>query len=100
MKCNNLKLSGNMCNLCEEQEIQLRGIDCMKMKDLAKLFDTTLVYENDIITTLETITEYKNKMWDKKDVHILKNIIPLLDTLIYEAEKYKEWLGNEVEEDA
>lgn len=68
----------------------------MDIKELAKLFDLALDYENDIITTVETIVEYKQKMWDKKDMRILKSIIPLLDTLVYEAEKYKEWLENEV----
>lgn len=68
----------------------------MNIKELARLFDLALDYENDIMTTVETIVEYKQKMWDKKDERILKNIIPLLDTLIYEAKQYKEWLENEV----
>lgn len=68
----------------------------MDIKELAKLFDLALDYENDIITTVETIAEYKQKMWDKKDERILKSIIPLLDTLIYESRQYKEWLENEV----
>lgn len=68
----------------------------MDIKELSELFDLALDYENDIITTVETITEYKQKMWDKKDVRILKSIIPLLDTLIYESKQYKEWLENEV----
>lgn len=32
------------------------------------------------------------KMFNKKDSRILKSIIPLLDTLIYEANQYKEWI--------
>ena len=32
------------------------------------------------------------KMFNKKDSRILKSIIPLLDTLIYEANHYKEWI--------
>lgn len=64
-------------------------------KDLALLHDMALDYESDITTTLDTISEYRVKMWNKKDEKILKSIIPLLDTLIYESEQYKEWLENE-----
>lgn len=66
------------------------------MKELANLFDLALDYENDIIATVETIVEYKKKMYEKKDAHVLKRIIPHLDTLIYKVERYKEWLENEV----
>ena len=68
----------------------------MDSKNLSKIFDLALDYENDIIDTVETISEYKNKMLSKKDKCILESIIPLLETLIYEAEQYKEWLENEV----
>lgn len=68
----------------------------MGVKDLAKLFDLALDYENDIITTVETIVECKKKMWEEKDERILKSIIPRLNTLIFQAEQYKEWLENEV----
>ena len=61
-------------------------------KELSKLYDTALEYDVDIQTTADTIVEYRVKMFDKKDSRILKSIIPLLDTLIYEAKKYKEWI--------
>jgi len=63
-----------------------------QVKELLKLHDTALEYDSDIQTTTDTIVEYRIKMVDKKDSQILKSIIPLLDTLIYEASQYKEWL--------
>lgn len=64
------------------------------MNKLAELHDTALEYDLDIQGTVETIVEYRRKMYDKRDVKILGSVLPLLDTLIYEAEQYKEWLEN------
>ena len=61
-------------------------------EELSKLHDRALEYDSDIQITTDTIVEYREKMFNKKDGRILKSIIPLLDTLIYEANKYKEWL--------
>ncbi len=66
-------------------------------KKLAELHDTALEYDTSIQTTTDTIAEYRVKMFIKKDSRILKSIIPLLDTLIYEANQYKDWL-EELEE--
>ena len=63
-----------------------------QIRELSKLYDTALEYDIDIQTTVDTIVEYRTKMFDKKDSRILKSIIPLLDTLIYEANQYKEWI--------
>ena len=64
------------------------------MNKLAELHDTALEYDLDIQGTVEAIVEYRRKMYDKRDVKILGSVLPLLDTLIYEAEQYKEWLEN------
>ncbi len=63
-----------------------------QIRELSKLYDTALEYDTDIQTTADTIVEYRTKMFDNKDSRILKSIIPLLDTLIYEANQYKEWI--------
>lgn len=59
---------------------------------VAKLHDAALEYDINIQSTTDTIVEYRLKMFEKKDKKVLKSIIPLLDTLIYEANQYKEWL--------
>lgn len=63
-----------------------------QIKKLLELHGYALEYDSDIQTTTDTIVEYREKMFDKKDSRILISIIPLLDTLIYEANQYKEWL--------
>ena len=70
----------------------MTGVQTCALPILLKLHDTALEYDSDIQTTTDTIVEYRIKMVDKKDSQILKSIIPLLDTLIYEASQYKEWL--------
>lgn len=62
------------------------------MSDLVKLHDMALDYENDIDASVDTIRNYRIKMIDKRNVEILKSIIPVLDILSYEIEQYKEWL--------
>lgn len=62
------------------------------MSDLAKLHDTALEYENDIDASVDTIRNYRIKMIDKRDVTILKSVIPVLDILTCEIKQYKEWL--------
>ncbi|MDE6053393.1 MAG: hypothetical protein K2G55_06480 [Lachnospiraceae bacterium] len=59
---------------------------------LVALHDMALQYENDIEQSFDTISSYRIKMINKEDEEILKNIIPVLDNLIYEAQQYKEWL--------
>lgn len=65
-----------------------------QVKELISLYDTALEYDIDIQATVDTIVEYREKMFNKKDGRILKSIIPLLETLIYEANQYKDWLEN------
>lgn len=62
------------------------------MNDLSELHDTALDYELGVIASAETVTEYRIKMYEKKDAEILKSIIPVLENLIYEANQYKDWL--------
>lgn len=61
-------------------------------RDLVKLHDMALDYENDIDASVDTIRSYRIKMIDKRNAEILKSIIPVLDILSYEIEQYKEWL--------
>lgn len=62
------------------------------MSNLVRLHDMALDFEIDIEQSFDAITDYRIKMIDKRDPQILKSIIPVLDTLIYEAQQYKEWL--------
>ena len=87
---------GEKLNLCDLVRENAR-LEKNNYEKLAELHNTALEYDTGIQTTTDTIAEYRVKMFNKKDSRILKSIIPLLDTLIYEANQYKDWL-EELEE--
>lgn len=62
------------------------------MEKVAGLHDAALEYELDVIRITEKITECRIKMCKNHDTGALKSVIPLLDELIREADRYREWL--------
>lgn len=62
------------------------------MQDLVKIHDIALEHENGIADMLERISESRIKMFERKDLSILKRVVKQLDDLIYHAEIYKQWL--------
>lgn len=62
------------------------------VKDLAQLHDDALDYEQSIEIDVEMLSETRLKMCRENDVEILKQIIPALNALIHDAERYKEWI--------
>ena len=62
------------------------------MKDVAGLHDAALEHEMDVIRITEKITECRIKMCKNHDTEALKSVIPLLDELIREVDRYREWL--------
>lgn len=68
-------------------------------KELSKLHDAALDYDLDIQITTDKIAECREKMFKEKDSGKLKSIVPLLDTLIYEAGQYKEWIEQTTDTD-
>lgn len=62
------------------------------MRDYAQLHDETLDYERDIEIDVEMLSKKRMQMYREKDIDILKEIVPVLNTLIHDAERYKEWI--------
>lgn len=62
------------------------------MGDLEKLHDEALEHEIWILDHTEQISNLRVKMYEKKDKKQLSYIVPALNGLIEEAEKYKEWI--------
>ncbi len=62
------------------------------MKDLSELHDTALEHELGVIVAIDRVTQYRIRIYDEKDARLLKEIIPLLENVIYEAKQYKDWL--------
>ncbi len=62
------------------------------MINAAELHDAALECELAIIRITEEITECRIKMYKNHDTGVLKSVIPLLDDLIRESGRYREWL--------
>lgn len=62
------------------------------MNDLAKLHDDMLDYETDIASDTELLTVKRTLMYKHQDAEILKEVIPVLNTIIQDAQRYREWI--------
>jgi hypothetical protein len=62
------------------------------MKDLVKLHDDMLDYETDISNNAELLTVKRSLMYKYQDAEILKEVIPVLNAIIHDAERYKDWI--------
>lgn len=62
------------------------------MKDYAQLHDDALDYERDIEIGAEQLCEVRLKMYREKDADILKEITPVLNEIIHNAERYRDWI--------
>lgn len=66
---------------------------CMKKcKDISKLNDMALIYESEIEIDTEHLNEKRIEMYEKKDTDVLLEIIPGLNSIIEDAEAYKDWI--------
>ncbi|WP_373261897.1 hypothetical protein [Hungatella hathewayi] len=62
------------------------------MKNLVKLHDDMLDYETDISNNAELLTVKRSLMYKYQDAEILKEVIPVLNAIIHDAERYKDWI--------
>ncbi|MGL6199880.1 MAG: hypothetical protein ACRC3H_13210 [Lachnospiraceae bacterium] len=62
------------------------------VNDLAKLHDDALDFEGEIFSDADLINEIRLKMWTERDPERLREVIPALNAMIEDAERYKEWL--------
>ena len=62
------------------------------MKDYEQLHDDALDYEMDIETDVEMLIEKRLKMYREKDAAVLKEILPALNAITHDVERYKEWI--------
>ncbi|MSS91285.1 hypothetical protein FYJ45_24530 [Eisenbergiella tayi] len=60
--------------------------------DISMLHDMALNFENYIEIDSEHLCEKRIEMYEKKDADILREVIPALNAIIYDAEKYKGWI--------
>ena len=61
-------------------------------KDVEKLHNIALIYESEIEIDTEHLNEKRIEMYEKSDIDILQEVIPCLNSIIEDAEKYKSWI--------
>lgn len=64
----------------------------MLMKNLAKMHDDMLDYEADIVNNTELLTIKRALMYKHQDAEILKEVIPVLNDIIQDVQRYREWI--------
>ena len=60
--------------------------------DISTLYDMALDLENYVITSADHLWEKRHEMYKKGDAEILREVIPALNEIIQDAEKYKAWI--------
>lgn len=67
-----------------------------KTNDIAQVHDWCLEYELEILSAVDSLTERRIAATRKKSIGDFKNIVPLLNTIIENAEIYKEYLEEDI----
>lgn len=62
------------------------------MDKLVEIHDNCLEYENDIQDSADMLVERRNKAYHSGEKELFKEIIPVLNSIIQDAELYKEYL--------
>lgn len=62
------------------------------MDKLVEIHDNCLEYENDIQDSADMLGERRNKAYHSGEKESFKEIIPVLNSIIQDAELYKEYL--------
>lgn len=69
------------------------------MSNLSKLHDEALDYENAITIDTELLSDLRVKMYDEQDKSVLREVVPVLNAILSDAEKYKDWIMEQLEAD-
>lgn len=69
----------------------------MEEVNIARIHDKALEYELDILDSAEEITTLRIHTAEHKDPQRLMYILPVLNCIIDEAYKYKEWINEQLE---
>lgn len=68
------------------------------MNQLVRIHDTALDFEHNILIDAELLGDKRNEMYDKKDVSILQEIVSTLNATISDAQDYRNWAMQQLEE--
>lgn len=68
----------------------------MSMEDLAKVYDRMLDFENEILFQIELLGKVRLNVYKNKDKEELKDIFSVLSCILYDIEKYREWVKEQL----
>lgn len=67
-----------------------------RTSSITHIHDQCLEYELEILSAVEALTERRINATKNKSIADFKNIVPLLDVIIENAEIYKEYLEDDI----
>lgn len=65
------------------------------MKDLVKIHDMCLKRENDLALDIDMLVDKRVEAYDSRDEDIFKEILPVLNAITEDAERYREYILSE-----
>lgn len=67
------------------------------MKDLVKIHDMCLEYENDLALDIDMLADKRVEAYESRNEDVFKEILPVLNAITEDVEKYKEYILSEFE---
>lgn len=67
------------------------------MKDLVKIHDMCLEHENDLALDIDMLEDKRVEAYDSRDEDIFKEILPVLNAITEDAERYREYILSQFE---
>lgn len=66
------------------------------MRDLAKIHDMCLECENALAMDVDMLTDKRVKAYKSRDEDIFKEILPVLNAITEDVERYREYIFSEL----
>lgn len=65
------------------------------MKDLVKIHDMCLERENDLALDIDMLADKRVEAYESRDKDIFKEILPVLNAITEDVERYREYILSE-----
>lgn len=65
-------------------------------KSIIKLHDEVLEHETSLLSDVEALSDLRERMYRDNDTEDLKLMIPVLNSMLYDVEKCKSWIEEQL----
>ena len=65
-------------------------------KSIIKLHDEVLEHETSLLSDVEALSDLRERMYRDNDKEDLKLMIPVLNSMLYDVEKCKSWIEEQL----